>query len=52
MLDATGGTRRKREVRRVVVHFLDEDQFLGLSRSASQEVAVAVVVGSCSSSRG
>ena len=52
MLDATGETRRKREVRRVVVHFLDEGQFLGLSRSASQEVAVAVVVGFCSSSRG
>ena len=49
MLDATGETKRKREVRRVVVHFLNEYQFLGLSRSASQEVAV---VESCSSSRG
>jgi len=52
MLDAVGETTRKREVRRVVVHFLDEDQFLGLSRSVSQEVAAAVVVGSCSLSRG
>ena len=48
MLDATGETRRKREVRRVVVHFLDEDQCLGLSGSVSQEVVVVAVIWSWS----